>query len=377
MREGLSRQLATTFREKIRSGEWAVGHRIPTTRQLAATYQVSLNTIQNAFRELEAHDLVERSPRRGGFVKGPAISRKRPRVRATTICVVRQQGLPGAAHERDDWTNRIKAAAERELAEQDYHVSMFSYPGEDHEAVQRLMARLDHLGQDLAGVLCFPVTGFTGVLDQLDRRNVPWVSINRPSEHAVHNFVTADNREGGRVVGRCFADLGLDRVLVLGQPFAEGNSGSEKFFGFLRGYLEGGRASRNFDYQICEGIAEHNGYERMRDYTDRFGPPHGVFAAGDLLALGAIRYCRENALPVPEQVSVVGSTGLNLVEYAHPTLTVLQQPMEEMGREAALMLLEMVREEIRRLLGRYLPSPLIVRESLAACSTDLSGVGPS
>ena len=65
-------------------------------------------------------------------------------------------------------------------------------------------------------------------------------------------------------------------------------------------------------------------------------------------------------------MSIVGSTGLNLVEYAHPTLTVLQQPMEEMGREAALMLLEMVREEIRRLLGRFLPSPFIVRESLAA-----------
>jgi DNA-binding LacI/PurR family transcriptional regulator len=38
--------------------------------------------------------------------------------------------------------------------------------------------------------------------------------------------------------------------------------------------------------------------------------------------------------------------------------------MEAIGTEAARMLLEMVREETRRLVGRYVPSPLIARESL-------------
>src|SRR3954453_18277995 len=69
MHEGLSQRLARQFRQKIETGEWAVGKRLPTTRALAAELGVSINTIQNAFRQLEAHNLVERRPRLGGFVK--------------------------------------------------------------------------------------------------------------------------------------------------------------------------------------------------------------------------------------------------------------------------------------------------------------------
>ena len=70
-----------------------------------------------------------------------------------------------------------------------------------------------------------------------------------------------------------------------------------------------------------------------------------------------VRYCREHNLSVPGDVGIIGSTGLDVAEYSHPSLTVLQQPMEAMGIEAARMLLEMVREETRRLVGRYVPSP--------------------
>src|SRR5436309_12098092 len=69
MHEALSQRLARQFRQKIETGEWAVGKRLPTTRALAAELRVSINTVQNAFRHLEAHDLVERRPRLGGFVK--------------------------------------------------------------------------------------------------------------------------------------------------------------------------------------------------------------------------------------------------------------------------------------------------------------------
>src|SRR6476661_6439469 len=62
MHEGLSQRLARQFRQKIETGEWAVGKRLPTTRALAAELGVSINTIQNAFRQLEAHNLVERRP---------------------------------------------------------------------------------------------------------------------------------------------------------------------------------------------------------------------------------------------------------------------------------------------------------------------------
>jgi LacI family transcriptional regulator len=359
MQEALSRQLANTFRAKIRSGEWAVGERLPTTRALAAEYQVSLNTVQSAFRELEANDMVVRHPRRGGYVKTKSPREGMPR--ATTVGLLATLPAQGEQHDHG-WDYRIARAAEAALAKQDYHISLLSSPhGLD---MDRLKARLDHLGADLAGLICVRVPGMRAMLDEFDRRNIPWVTINRPDDHAVHNFVTADNLHGGELVGRLFAKLSFEQVLILGQPLVTGASEGEKYLGFLRGYLEGGQSTRNVDYVVCPDWREPGGYEATKAHVERYGPPRGVFAVGDLLALGAIRYCREHGLSVPGDVGIVGSTGLDVAEYAHPSLTVLQQPMEAMGTEAVRMLLEMVREETRRLIGRYITSPLIVRESL-------------
>src|SRR5688500_8778389 len=69
MTQAPSHRLAREFLEKIESGQWPAGQRVPTTRVLAAEYGVSVNTIQTAFRVLESRNLVERRPRLGGFVK--------------------------------------------------------------------------------------------------------------------------------------------------------------------------------------------------------------------------------------------------------------------------------------------------------------------
>ena len=96
MTQGLSQNLALEFRRKIETGQWPSGQRLPTTRELAAEYQVSVNTSQGAFRVLEAHDLVDRRPRRGGFVKLP--SEKREMSKATTVGFV---GVFAEPHESD------------------------------------------------------------------------------------------------------------------------------------------------------------------------------------------------------------------------------------------------------------------------------------
>src|SRR5436305_5977786 len=94
MEVGVSQRLAVEFRDKIERGEWAVGSRLPTTRELARTYRVSINTIQVAFRELEAESLVERRPRIGGYVRGK--HRRTGSLRtATTVGLIGPAGEEG------------------------------------------------------------------------------------------------------------------------------------------------------------------------------------------------------------------------------------------------------------------------------------------
>jgi DNA-binding LacI/PurR family transcriptional regulator len=310
---------------------------------------------------LEAHDLVDRRPRRGGFVKLPAI--KRRTTRASTIGFVGVFSTEAQESGVGEWAQRIIRGADEEMVEAGYHPSLFSYSPESTDEVPRLVAKIEQAADTLGGLVLFLSPAIFGLLDELDKREIPWVAINRPREHAPHNFVTHDAFTAARVLGRCLARMNVDRVAMLSDPMRPGKSSSDKFFGLLQGYIERGMPSRNVDCVVSDGYLEHDGYAQMNAYMEQYGVPRVVLASGDLLALGAIRALRERGVDVPSQVGVIGATGLRMGEYTHPSLTVIDTPMERMGREAARMLLEMSRENVTRLIGRIVPASVVVRES--------------
>ncbi|WP_315983731.1 winged helix-turn-helix domain-containing protein [Aliamphritea spongicola] len=58
-------QIAGLIEQKIRNGELIHGSRLPAVRQLAADYNVSINTIRSVLDTLEQQDLISRQPRQG------------------------------------------------------------------------------------------------------------------------------------------------------------------------------------------------------------------------------------------------------------------------------------------------------------------------
>jgi DNA-binding LacI/PurR family transcriptional regulator len=361
VQETLSRKLSRTFEQKIRRGEWAAGERLPTTRELAAEYGVSVNTIQSAFRELEATDLVERKPRLGGFVK------ERPStaaVQTTNIAVVvPHEDAAYAAKSSDSWTYRIIRACDRALHDADLHTSIYSYDGESPDVVRKLLNKIDQSSSTLAGVLCFLRPSLVGLPSELDRRNIPWVTLNRVAEHAMHNFVAQDALYGGRLLARCLARMDLKRIVLLTDGIHVGRSNGDMYFGFMQGWLEKGRRSRDIDYLECSGNETGPGFNATRAYLAQDGRPDAIFAFGDFLAIDCMRALREAGYAVGADVQVIGGTGLGISAMSDPPMTVTEVPMDQMGQEAARLLLEMSREGVRRMLGRYIQPKLVVRES--------------
>jgi DNA-binding LacI/PurR family transcriptional regulator len=93
-----------------------------------------------------------------------------------------------------------------------------------------------------------------------------------------------------------------------------------------------------------------------------------VFAANDLMAFGAMRALRNAGRRVPDDVAVVGFDDLPASAMTHPPLTTVRQPLYEMGRTAASMVMAAVRgESIAKRVE--LPTSLVIRDS--------SGVSPA
>lgn len=106
------------------------------------------------------------------------------------------------------------------------------------------------------------------------------------------------------------------------------------------------------------------GYQATRKLLASGRPFTALFAFNDISAMGAIRALREAKLQVPHDVSVVGFDDIQSAAYQNPALTTVRQPLREMGRIAAEILLGRIRSSESQRGGEIIVKPeLIVRET--------------
>jgi DNA-binding LacI/PurR family transcriptional regulator len=89
-----------------------------------------------------------------------------------------------------------------------------------------------------------------------------------------------------------------------------------------------------------------------------------LFAFNDISAMGAIRALRESGAHVPEDVSVVGFDDIQSAAFQNPSLTTVRQPLREMGRVAAEILLKRINRPGSDLHNKHVVEPeLVIRET--------------
>ena len=97
--------------------------------------------------------------------------------------------------------------------------------------------------------------------------------------------------------------------------------------------------------------------EKNRDFT-------AIFCFNDIAAIGAIRALKDAGLSTPGDVSVVGFDDIQSAAYSTPSLTTVRQPLLEMGRRGAQVLLERIANREKEFASEIVMAPeLIVRES--------------
>lgn len=113
----------------------------------------------------------------------------------------------------------------------------------------------------------------------------------------------------------------------------------------------------------------HSGYTNASILLRLKNPPTAVFAASDLMAIGAIMAVKERGLRVPEDVSILGYDDLLLSEIYSPRLTTIRQPKYEIGVQSAEMLIRQIEQMRSGKASIYqyeqIRNEFIIRESVA------------
>lgn len=112
------------------------------------------------------------------------------------------------------------------------------------------------------------------------------------------------------------------------------------------------------------GFTEDDGYRDMQAILAHDPRPTAVFAANDLIAMGALIALRHAGLRVPEDIAIIGFDDIPAARLVHPPLTTVSQFPEQLGRRAAEMLFERLEGTITGG-GRceLMPHEIVVRES--------------
>jgi LacI family transcriptional regulator len=142
------------------------------------------------------------------------------------------------------------------------------------------------------------------------------------------------------------AQDGLEYLLGLGHEriaLIAGRSQRRKEFARLESYRAFHRRHglpMDESLVIESDFTEQAGYDAMNQLLRLNAPPTAVFAANDMLAIGALRAAQSLQFRVPKDISVIGMDDIYAAAMTSPALTTIAKPKYEIGATAAQMLLE-------------------------------------
>lgn len=155
-------------------------------------------------------------------------------------------------------------------------------------------------------------------------------------------YVTSDNEGGARLAVRHLLERGRTRIACCAGRL-DTPPGAERLAGY-RAELERAGVPYRDELVVVEDFTEDGGRRGMHRLLSLRELPDAVFAAGDLMAIGAMRALEEAGLRVPEDVAVVGFDDVEPASIVRPALTTVRQDRDGLGRAAVAMIGALLRD---------------------------------
>jgi LacI family transcriptional regulator len=206
------------------------------------------------------------------------------------------------------------------------------------------------------------------ILPLLIKDNLPMLLIGEHPYLSPVNSIDSENREGARMATNHLIGLGHRRVASI-TGFLQMSAAIDRFNGYKQALLEA-------NIPVLPDLIEHgdytqeSGYTAMRRLLAVTPRPTAVFAANDMMAMGALRAIHEVGLSVPKDIAIVGFDDIPMAAFANPPLTTMRQPIADIGALAVNTLIDQLENLAEPGVHIRLPTTLVVRASSGGTPTD-------
>ncbi|MFC8732348.1 LacI family DNA-binding transcriptional regulator [Luteimicrobium sp. NPDC057192] len=234
----------------------------------------------------------------------------------------------------DPFFGRLSSALVRALSRRELHpVLMLAESDSERDRVEAFLARR---GAD--GALLISTAPHDPLPGLLVDAGHPVVTFSRPPDGVRADWVDVGHRQGAALAAERLVGRGVRRPAVISGPL-DVPAAAERLAGFLEGMA---RHGHSYVPVVTGTFTVESGEQAMRELLEQRSDLDGVFAANDLMAVGALHALTDAGRAVPGDVAVVGFDDSFPARYARPALTTVRQPLEDMGEAMVDLLVERV-----------------------------------
>jgi DNA-binding LacI/PurR family transcriptional regulator len=230
-------------------------------------------------------------------------------------------------------------------------VLMLASSAAGHARVERYVA-----GGHVDGVILLSLHGSDPLPAALSRTSVPVISHGRPISTVRPPYCDCDNVGGARAAVEHLVKQARRRIATITGP-PDMTAALDR----LAGYREVISGTDRRSLVAMGDFTRESGAAAMRQLLADDPDLDAVFAASDLMAIGAMRTLRKAGRRVPDDVAIVGFDDIEAARFTDPPLTTVRQPIAEVAQEIVRFLLAPKAERPREPV--ILPTELIIRDS--------------
>jgi LacI family transcriptional regulator len=313
-----------------------------TIRQLAEVSGVSIGTVSRALNGYtdvrpETRERIMRLARELDYTPAAAArSLKTQRSHVIGVFLETGEGHPDLQH---PFFHEVLVGLKNTIGSGGYDLLLFASetPGNGYGSHSYLKRARHH---SVEGVVCMGTDPEDPEVRRLVRSELPTVGVDVALQGPATTYVISDNVDGASRAVRHFHSIGHRRIATI-TGMVETAAGADRLRGYRQAMQACGLAYRD-EYVAYGDFYVESGRRAMADLLSLDEPPTAVFAASDMMALGAIRAAGDAGLNVPADLSVIGFDDIQLADHMNPPLTTVRQDKAGLGVAAGTALVRLI-----------------------------------
>jgi LacI family transcriptional regulator len=201
--------------------------------------------------------------------------------------------------------------------------------------------------------------GDQGIIGRLIDTKMPLVVIGRPFRSDNVSYIDIDNFNAAYNAVSYLIRQGYKRIGTITGP-TNTTVGIDRKEGYQKAFLERGLEVN--ELLVIEGdFSEVSGYYAMQQLLPE--KPDAIFAASDIMAIGAMRAVREAGLSIPADIAFIGFDDLPIAAMADIQLTTVRQPVVELGVKAVELLIDLIENDLKPPQHLIMGTELVIRNT--------------